>query len=90
MREIDQLRELGATQQAAALMAAWNKRLRTQTKDWYIVFYKSEVLVALDDVINDHPLLGKQTFLNKPVLLCLKDIALPLLSSIKPVFRGNV
>ena len=62
MREIEQIRELGADHQATALLQTWNRKIKTQNKDTYIMFYKTEVIVALDDVVNEHPLLGKYLF----------------------------
>ena len=78
MREIDQIRELGADHQADALKETWNRKVRTQTKDAFIMFYKTEVLVALDDVISEHPLLG--TYLFEYPLSPIPECCCPLMT----------
>lgn len=58
LREIEQIRELGFDEEADRLFSQWEKKIKTQKKDSYIMFYKTEILVMLDDAINNHPLLG--------------------------------
>ena len=58
LREIDQIRGIGNIDQADRLKNMWDRQVKTQNKDAYIMFYRSEVLVVLDDVVDNHPLLG--------------------------------
>ena len=41
------------------LMDMWKRQIEKQTREAYLMFYKTEVCVALDEILNNHPLLGK-------------------------------
>ena len=58
LREIEQIRGLGATYQADRLLHMWETKIKAMRKDAYIVFYQQEVTSTMDDIINSHPLLG--------------------------------
>ena len=58
LREIEQIRGLGATDQADRLLHMWETKIKAMRKDAYIVFYQKEVTSTMDDIINSHPLLG--------------------------------
>ena len=57
-REISQIRALANTDQADRLQNVWNRDIKTQNKDAHIIFYRTEVLVVLEVVVDNHPLLG--------------------------------
>lgn len=59
IREIEQLRSLGADDVADHLLDMWKRQIEKQTREAYLMFYKTEVCVALDETLNNHPLLGK-------------------------------
>ena len=66
-REIEQIRSLGYEDEATRLRGDWDGKIRTQKKQALIMFYTREVLVALDEAVNSHPLLGE--FIYLPCLL---------------------
>ena len=57
--KIEQKRSLGYEAEAIRLRGDWNRKIRTQKIQAFIKFYTREVLVALDEAVNSHPLLGE-------------------------------
>ena len=74
--EIEQIRAIGADDIAESLIQTWNRQIKTQKKDAYIMLYKTEVCVAFDETVNNHPVLGRYflclfTFIKSQIFMFL-------------------
>ena len=84
-REIEQIRSLGCEEEATKLRTEWDRKIKTQKKQALIMFYTREVLLALDEAVNNHPLLGEYTYTNKYHYL-LQNTPFPRVKTLSPCF----